>query len=369
LFGEPVASFENMPMVAQHLPTADTLDRDRGVDIDVFMCSGCGLVQIPSEPVPYYREVIRATGFSPEMKEFRTAQFGRFLQKHSLEGKKVLEVGCGRGEYLALLAGLGAKAYGLEYSREAVEQCRASGLEAFQGFVEGEDYAIPQSPFDAFAIFSFLEHLPQPNAVLRGIHRNLREGAVGIVEVPNFDMILRDSLFSEVMLDHLSYFTKETLGFVLRLNGFEVLNSDVVWHEYIHSVVVRKSRRLDLSRFSNQRERLQKEIDGYLGRFPRVAVWGAGHQAFAIMSMMQLAGKIRYVIDSAPFKQGKVTPATHIPIVAPETLRTDPVDAVIVMTGSYANEVKRILRGKFDPKLNIAVLRDFGLEVEGETAV
>jgi len=85
--------------------------------------------------------------------------------------------------------------------------------------------------------------------------------------------------------------------------------------------------------------------------------------ALAIISLINLADKIKYVVDSAPFKQGKYTPATHLPIVAPDTLISDPVDAVIVMAAGYSDEVVRIIRQKFDRNINIAILRDFGLEV------
>jgi hypothetical protein len=77
---------------------------------------------------------------------------------------------------------------------------------------------------------------------------------------------------------------------------------------------------------------------------------------------MKLADKIKYVVDSAPFKQNKYTPATHIPIVSPDTLDSDPVDAVIVMAASYSDEVAKIMRQRFDKNINVAILRDFGLE-------
>ena len=80
------------------------------------------------------------------------------------------------------------------------------------------------------------------------------------------------------------------------------------------------------------------------------------------MALLGLAQKIEYVVDSAPFKQGKFTPATHVPIVSPETLDANPVDAVIVMAASYSDEVGRILRRRFGGSLAVAILRDFGLE-------
>ena len=65
----------------------------------------------------------------------------------------------------------------------------------------------------------------------------------------------------------------------------------------------------------------------------------------------------------SPFKQDKYTPATHLPIVSPDALDSDPVEAVIVMAASYSDEVARIIRQKFTGNLNVAILRDFGLEV------
>jgi len=56
----------------------------------------------------------------------------------------------------------------------------------------------------------------------------------------------------------------------------------------------------------------------------------------------------------------------HIPIVSPEMLASDPVEAVIVMAGSYSDEVVRIIRQKFGRNINISILRDFGLEEVGD---
>ena len=76
-----------------------------------------------------------------------------------------------------------------------------------------------------------------------------------------------------------------------------------------------------------------------------------------------IAGRIRYVVDSAPFKQGKFTPATHLPIVAPDHLKRDPVNAIIVMAAAYSDEVAGIIREKHGPELELAILRDTGLEI------
>lgn len=379
-FADPLLTCENMPKAAQYLPDATTLKDDQGVTLQVFQCSVCGLVQLISEPVPYYKEVIRAAGISEEMQKFRRRQFGDFVKKYKLKGKKVIEIGSGRGEYLTLMRETGADAYGLEQAAEAVKHGVAQGLKVTQGFVQSPVDQIVNRPFAAFFILNFLEHLPDLNETLRGIYNNLAPAAVGLVEVPNFDMMIKQKLFSEFIFDHLFYFTQSTLKTALNLNGFEVIECRAVWHDYIISAVVKKkgalpepakvklsdiTKPLDLSAFNECQVRLKREIDGYLSRFPnkRVAIWGAGHQALAVMALADLAGKIKYVVDSAPFKQDKYTPATHIPILPPDTLKLDPVDAVIIMAASYSDEVARIIKKKYNNNLNVCILRDFGLEI------
>lgn len=353
-----------MPRVAQFLPDESTVGADTGRELNIRQCSGCGLVQLSDEPVPYYKDVIRAAGLSPEMRAFRARQFHGFVERFSLAGKKVIEIGCGRGEYLTLLRDAGTRAVGLEHSAASVAACRAAGLDVLEGFIDRVDDELEGGPFDGFAIFNFLEHHPSPNTTLRGIYRNLSEDGVGLVEVPNFDMMLRERQFAEFMSDHLCYFTQETLTTALRTNGFEVLTCTEEFHRYILSAVVRKRRRLDLSDLHAQQARLRDEMHAYIRRFsPKgVAIWGAGHQALALMSLLDLGQAIRYVVDSAPFKQGKFTPATHIPIVAPSALETDPVEAVIVIAAGYSDEVARIIRSTYRPDLHVAIWRESGLE-------
>lgn len=361
---ESLLHFKNMPKAAQFLPDMQALEQDIGIDLKIYQCTGCGLVQIGNEPVPYYKEVIRSAAFSEEMKAFRREQFAAFVHTYALHGKKLVEIGCGRGEYLSLLQEAGTEAYGLEYAQSSVQDCIKQGLRVTRGFIDRSDYVLEQAPFDAFAVLNFLEHWPAPNAGLSGIASNLSADGIGLVEVPNFDMILKNSLFTEFISDHILYFTRETLETMLRLNGFEVIEYNEIWYGYIISIVVKKRNLCDVTAFANNRQRLKSELDDFIRTHGEhgIAIWGAGHQALASIALLELAGEIKYVVDSAPFKQDKFTPASHIPIVAPEHLQTDPVGAVIVMAASYSDEVAKTIRTRWGPTLHIAILRDFGLE-------
>jgi SAM-dependent methyltransferase len=367
--GPPLLAYRGMPKAAQYLPDRAALPRERGVDLDIRQCRACGLVQLRNDPVPYHREVVRAAAFSPEMAVFRRRQLGAFVRAHRLRGRPALEVGCGRGEYLALLRDAGLDAVGLEYGREAARDAARRGLPVVRGYLGGRPARLRGAPFAAFFIFNFLEHLPDPNASLRALRAHLREDTVGLVEVPNLDMVLRERQFAEFIGDHLLYFTRDTLVSTLQRNGFEVAACPEIWHDYILSAQVRVRRPLDLAGFRASRAALQHDVDAYLARFPHrsVAVWGAGHQALAVLALLRLGSRIRYVVDSAPFKQGRFTPATHIPIVAPDTLDRDPVEAVIVMAASYTDEVVRTIRRRYKRVRRVARLQGPRLLASGGT--
>jgi len=264
LFNGPLLKFTNLPQAAQYLPEKETLAHDLGADLEIFQCSGCGLVQLNCDPVLYYKEVIRATGFSPEMEQFRREQFSDFVSRYSLQSKKIIEVGCGRGEYLSIMSGCGVDAYGVEYNDDAVNQCIKNNLKVSKHFIDNEAIKIADGQFDAFFILSFLEHLQEPNKILRSIYSNLTDDGVGIVEVPNFDMILRNKLFAEFMRDHLFYFTRESLNFILSMNGFDVVECKEVWHDYMISAVVKKRKKTDLAAFNDYQKKIQTEINHFV---------------------------------------------------------------------------------------------------------
>ena len=360
----PLVVLRDMPAVAQRFPDAAGIASDHGVALDVRQCTGCGLVQLVCEPVPYHRDVIRAAAVSSEMKEFRAHQFAGFLERFRLKGARLVEIGCGRGEYLQMMQSAGAVVAGLENAAASVEEARRAGFQVEQGYVESEDFKISGAPFDGFFVLNFLEHVPDIYSFLRGIAINLVRYGVGLVEVPNFDMMVREGMVSEFMTDHLYYFNADTLNVALRLNGFEVLECKPVWHEYILSAVVRRRAPVSPDAFLDARDRTQKAIDEFLTRFPdlSVAIWGAGHQALASIALYKLKDRVAYVVDSAPFKQGRFTPASHLPVKSPETLKNDPsVKAVLVMGASYSDEIAARVIGEFN--LPVAILRPHGLEI------
>ena len=352
--------YGNMPKGAQNFPTRARLASDCGIDLDLVECSACGVMQLSTPPVSYWRNVIRAVGFSEEMLAFRRAQLNGFVQRHNLRGRRGIEFGCGDGAYLSLLADTGLHAMGLEYAARSVRSCISRGLAVRRGFAE-KNMLMEEGPFDAFFIFSYLEHIPHLRDFLATVRGNLKDGAIGLVEVPNFDMILRKNVFAELIIDHLFYFTAETLCRTLENNGFRVLSCTSAWHDYILSAEIARRSPEDISGLARAQADATAGFMRFLKKHRRAAVWGASHQAFTMLALLPDVSKIAYITDSAPFKQGRFSPVTHIPVLTPETLRTNPVDALIVMGGSYSDEIAHIASLRYGQR-NVAVFHNNRLE-------
>ncbi len=364
LFPYPLLQLNGMPKAAQYFPKEDEFAEDKGIILNVYQCSACGLVQLNIEPVDYFREVITAASFSDKTRLSRLNHMKEFVNKFGLQGKKALEIGSGKGDMLDILEEAGLRAVGIEASLKSVEIGKSAGRKMINGYIADAD-KINGYPFDAFVSLNYLEHLPDPGRIIKSIYNNTTTNAVGFVTVPNLDYLLETKCFYEFVVDHLSYFTKKTLTYAFEINGFEVLECYTINEDNDIAIVVKKREALDIFGYFSEVEELIKNLQqivaDYKSQNKKVAIWGAGHRTLALLTLSNLKN-IEYVIDSAKFKQGKFTPVLHLNIVSPEHLKEKAVDLVIVMVpGLYPSEVLKTL-AQIDVGVEVAVLRGNKIE-------
>jgi 2-polyprenyl-3-methyl-5-hydroxy-6-metoxy-1,4-benzoquinol methylase len=99
------------------------------------------------------------------------------------EGARVLDVGCGNGEFLLEMRAAGWAAQGLETDTRAVARAREQGLDVRQGPLERGTY--PARSFDAVTLSHVLEHLHDPVRTLRTCREILRDDGVLWIATPN----------------------------------------------------------------------------------------------------------------------------------------------------------------------------------------
>jgi O-antigen chain-terminating methyltransferase len=134
----------------------------------------------------------------------------------------VLDVGCGRGEFLALLRAEGVTARGIDLNGEMIAAARARGLDAVRADALGFLASIPAGSLGGLIATQVIEHL-EPAYLMRLLHaaqRSLRPGAPIVLETINpacwlafFSSYIRD-------LTHVRPVHPETLQYLLRAAGF-----------------------------------------------------------------------------------------------------------------------------------------------------
>ena len=337
------------------------------------------------------------------MRELRTAQYRHLIETYHLEGKTFFEAGCGRGEFLKFLQEFPVEIYGMEHRADLVETAQKEGLHVWREFPEREDqhfghspeasmlpesgWSVPEKPFDVFLSFNFLEHQPRPDIMLKAIWNNLAEDGMGLVTVPSLEYILEKGSYYELIRDHIAYYTFDTLRALLNHCGFAVLEEEMINRDTL-SMIVRKTAMPEASAESagdrkvvadcaradagiiaplmEGHEIVTAEVRALTGRLARegkrLAMWGASHQGFTLASTSELGKHLAYIIDSAPFKQGRFAPASHVPIVPPDHYFEEPVDAVLIVAPGYTDEIAGIIKTRFGGKVEIMTLRTNRIE-------
>lgn len=359
---EHLLKIENQPASAQGF-FENQIDAYRKFDLEIFECNDCGLVQHASEPVSYYKDVIRSVAYSAEMKRYRICQFEEFLSNYKLFNARLLEIGAGKGEYLDLFHEAGAKKlYGLENSLVGYNYIKAKKYNAQRGFLDDKFINKWAHKFDAVVCFNFLEHWPDLRTSLINLKSLLTDDGIGLIEVPNFDYMLDNEIYTEFTVDHLYYFTKEALRNVLQRTGYEVISIKSIWQDYILSARVRKRPKIDIRALEKKKERKTAELISFLSRYQgELVVWGAGHQALSILAIIEGDKFINYVVDSAPFKQGKYCPGTGLKIFPPKQLAIDCPRGVIVMGAGYSDEIVKIIKEDFCNIRDVFIMTEDGI--------
>jgi len=159
----------------------------------------------------------------------------RRLDSIPTTGRRLLDVGCATGEFIAQALLEGWDAVGIESSTVAAEFARQrKNLPVYHAVLESAPF--DSGSFDVVTLLDVLEHLLSPRNQIERVYRLLKPRGITVVRVPNtlFHLpkakvceSLRLSASSMEMRYHLNHFTPRTLSNLLEATGFEVLAIEV----------------------------------------------------------------------------------------------------------------------------------------------
>jgi SAM-dependent methyltransferase len=173
----------------------------------------------------------------------------------------VLDLGCGRGEFLELLREEGIEAKGIDLDADMVEQCREEGLEVEQADAVAYVEALEDGSLGGIFCSHVAEHLA-PSALFRLLElaaSKLRSGGILIAETPNPKALVALSMFF-ADLTHLRPLDPETFAFLARQAGFREVETRFL-HEPPAEERLQPVRLPDKPEYESARAALTKDID------------------------------------------------------------------------------------------------------------
>lgn len=361
---EPVLSLKNQPVLIGVLwPDEETAQNCRTGDIDLAFCPDCGFLWNTSfDPgrIEYDQRYDNSLHFSPTFQNYSQALVDRLIATYGLQGKTVVDIGCGKGDFLAMICEAGPNTgYGFDPAYEGARvDTPAADRITWSNDYYGEAHAAIQA--DLLASRFVYEHIPAPHDFLRMIRRSITDPGRTVVffEVPDADLIVRQFSVWDLIYEHCSYFTPESLTRSFAACGFDVLRVKETYGKQYLTIEARAARaqgspgpdtgdlerlRADVATFRDRQSAHMADwrtrLDAWRADGRRVAAWGAGAKAVGFLNMLQDRDVVARVVDINPHKQGKHLAGTGQQIVPPEALAEDPPDVVIVMNPIYRDEI------------------------------
>ena len=220
---------------------------DRG-DYSILFCNQCKLRF--SEPMReggnefYHRRSYQVK--SPE-KDWRYKSLFSLVRLGN--NQKVLDVGCGRGDFLSLVKEKGARPFGIDIDKEAIKtaknRLKVDEIKVLSWDKLGEDGF--WKGFDLITSFDVLEHVSSPNKFLSTVKTILKPGGLVCITVPRWD---RDPKVFDSEVDypphHLTIWTSNALKIALKKSGFhdiKIIEKPLVGDDLLlHAVFAAKKR-------------------------------------------------------------------------------------------------------------------------------
>ncbi len=321
--------------------------------LDLAVCSECGFAfnrAFDDTLLAYGDDYDNTQGHSPSFASYTDGLVERI---GALGDARIVEVGCGKGQFIEKLvaASPDAVGWGFDPSYVGPEQVLDGRLTFRREFYGPGCEAILA---DVVVCRHVIEHVANPIALLESVRAALARSPEARVffETPDLDWILDGVVVWDLFYEHCSLFTPASLRTAFERAGFEItqitntFGGQYMWAEArVRSTAITKQpgNTPELARqFAREETRLVEQLQGSLG--PKTAIWGAGAKGVTFANLADPTGElIDCLVDLNPHKQGHFIPGTGHAIVAPAALKERGVSRAILMNPNYRAENERLL--------------------------
>lgn len=361
------------PLCQTHVDPQQLADMEPFYPLHAMICEKCLLVQLQEfvAPEEIFGEYAYFSSYSDSWLRHASDYCAMAVQRFGLDKDSfAVELASNDGYLLRNFVELGIPSLGIEPSANVGEAAREAGVDTltrFFGADTARDVLNERGHADLIIGNNVLAHVPDLNDFVSGMKILLAENGTITMEFPHLLRLMEESQFDTIYHEHFSYFSFHTVDKVFRHHGLVIYDVDeLATHGGSLRIYARHDKRDEVSTaVSDLRAKESKvgmdSVDGYknfgekvdrikrdLLRFlidardagKQVAGYGAPGKGNTLLNYCGIGTDfLSYTVDRNPYKQGKYTPGSRIPILSPDRLRETRPDFVLILPWNLKREI------------------------------
>ncbi len=327
-------------------------------------CENCGFVQLddPIPPENLYTRYNWLSSWKWNPHVTRQVELIGELFPELDEESNILEVGCNDGSFLEELQKRGYKNLrGVEPTHDGQQAAVEKGFSvknAYYSERSARTIVNEAGKCDLFISRQMLEHVADLRDFQAAARTVLNPGSCVLIEVPDFDFILRELEYCAIWEEHVNYFTMDTLTRYLNDIGIEIVHAETAVFSGVARFVLGKftggpfpvKQEIGLTgagaeikafgtRWPRFKNTFTKFLDEHQRQGGRIGIYGGGCRGCSLINFSGAGPFLEYCFDDQREKQGKFLPGSRIPIVTGDMLGQKVVDLCLLAVNAE-NEAK-----------------------------
>lgn len=364
----------SMPIPNGFLDKDDLNKRENYYPLGACVCPNCWLVQlthvIPAEIM--FKNYLYIPSTSKTMLEHFKTLAEETIEKYGL-GKDdlVIDIGSNDGTLLGYFKEREIKVCGIDPASNLAQVARMKGIDTIDDFFTpslAEKVAKTKGRAKIITATNVVAHVHDLHGLINGVEKLLKTDGIFIMEFPYLVDLISKNEFDTIYHEHLSYFSVLPLVELFKLHTMEIVDlkrtpvhggsiivyvakkgskhkqSNIV-KEYINQERLKKlDKKSTYDDFARRVAVIKRDLNDYLKNLKKqkkkIVGYGASAKGNVLLNYCKIDTKLLdCVVDSIPYKQGRYTPGTHIPIHPEIWLEKNKPDFALLLSWNFADEI------------------------------